>query len=84
MLAEKRYRGDQADLFSAAVVLFTMVAQKPPFEKSDKKDWYFKSLQLRPDLFWKSNSKKNFYKDDFKKLVEKMLDRDPRKRLSVK
>lgn len=48
------YNAAKADVFSAAVTLFLMLAKCPPFRTADMKDQYFRRLSA-PDkkAFWK-------------------------------
>lgn len=64
--AKKPYRGDQVDLFAAAIILFIMYAGTPPFTKADTKDPYYKLLTTnRHDTFWNAHSKHKPNKDFF-------------------
>jgi len=56
---KKSYLATDADLFAAAVCLFTWVAQTMPFKKAEKEGAYYKCIaKKRPDIFWKSHTKK--------------------------
>ena len=77
------------DSFAAGIVLFIMIAQRPPFTKARMDDPYYKALVTRPESFWKAHCKgrpegENFFSPDFKELVTKMLAKDPANRLTVK
>lgn len=74
------YNGAQVDLFSAAVILFIMVAGHPPFNKADPNgDQFYNKIALnRPDIFWKSHSSNKkgglaFFSEEFKNLITFML-----------
>lgn len=86
--AKKAYKGNEVDLFAAAIILFIMYAGTPPFNKADTKDAYYKLLTTgRHDVFWNAHSKhkpsKEFFSNDFKDLIVKMLAEDPKNRLSI-
>jgi serine/threonine protein kinase len=49
----KAYRGREVDLFSAAIILFIMVTQHPPFTYAKLDDPFFQLIaKNRSDLFW--------------------------------
>lgn len=53
VLANTPYRGEQADIWSSAVVMFTMLCGNPPFQAANKSDWWFNAVSLkRHDRFW--------------------------------
>lgn len=75
----KVYQGTVVDIFAAAIILFIMVAQHPPFSKAVSTDAHYKLICAnRLDLFWKfhSRSKPNgaeFFSEDFVSLISSML-----------
>lgn len=47
------YDGKSVDLFAAAIILFSMLAQRPPFQSANKKNVHYKLLGTEnEDLFW--------------------------------
>jgi serine/threonine protein kinase len=86
--AKKPYKGNEVDLFAAAIILFIMYAGTPPFNKADTKDAYYKLLTTgRYDVFWNAHSKhkpnKDFFSPEFKDLIARMLAEDPKNRLTI-
>lgn len=71
------YLGRSVDLFAAAIILFIMVAEHPPFNSATPSDPFYKCLAAnRADIFWKSHSKNKpagFFSESFKDLVQSML-----------
>lgn len=77
----QKYNGQSVDLFSAAIILFIMVAQHPPFVEATNNDIYYKCLAVnRADLFWQQSSKgkpQGFFSEDFKDLIQSCLQLSP-------
>mmetsp|Transcript_123 Transcript_123/g.238 ORF Transcript_123/g.238 Transcript_123/m.238 type:complete len:133 (-) Transcript_123:758-1156(-) len=52
------YQGRSVDLFAAAIILFIMVAQHPPFTTAQPQDPFYRCLAAnRADIFWKTHTK---------------------------
>ena len=50
------YSGTSVDLFAAAIILFIMVTQRPPFSSANPKDPHYAYLAAkRSDMFWKAH-----------------------------
>ena len=83
------YQGRSVDLFAAAIILFIMVAAHPPFTTAEPQDPFYRCLAAsRADIFWRTHckSKENgdeFFSEDFKDLVQAMLQLDPAHRPSI-
>lgn len=83
------YQGEKVDLFAAAIVLFIMVAQHPPFTTAQPGDPFYRCLAAnRGDIFWKTHCKSKpngmaFFSEEFKDLVSQMLALDPNNRPSI-
>ena len=77
----KSYTGESVDLFAAAVILFTMVSQRPPFETATLQDGLYRYLAAeRPRQFWDlhlasfaEEGDSVGYSDEFRDLFEKMM-----------
>lgn len=85
----KSYTGQSVDLFAAAIILFIMLSQRPPFESARPSDPHYSLLVGgRRDFFWSSHDSvengPSIFSDDFKDLFEKMTSLNPKNRLSMK
>ncbi|CAM9666653.1 unnamed protein product [Laminaria digitata] len=79
------YDGSLADVWSAGVILFTMLAGHPPMEQAAETDWWFRALKLgRQDLFWQSHEGNTRpFPEEAKDLISSMLMVDPAERITV-
>ena len=80
------YSGESVDLFACGIILFIMYSQNPPFGKADPNDPYYRLLSNGDPRFWQLHSRNkppNFYTEEFKDLIQKMLALDPTARLSI-
>ena len=89
LYSNKPYNGKSSDLFSAAIILFIMVAAHSPFQTAKSYDPFYKHLvEDNIDLFWKTHSRnkehgENFFSADFKDLMTKMLNPNPKQRPTI-
>lgn len=87
IIFKKPYNGTVVDLFAAAVILFVMVAQHPPFVRADTSDYFYKPLiENKPDQFWQNHAKNKppgYFSNDFMFLISAMLSFQPEQRLSL-
>ena len=83
----QEYDGKKVDLFAAAIILFIMVSEHPPFTAARPDDPFHRCLAAnRSDIFWKTHLKEkteNFYSEDFKDLVQGLLALDPLTRPTI-
>ena len=82
------YKGEDVDLFAAAVIIFTMMSGSPPFMKwAEKNDDFYKLIcENKSKTFWRAHEQfkeKNFFSADFKDLITCMLQENPILRLST-
>ncbi|CAD8193389.1 unnamed protein product [Paramecium pentaurelia] len=80
---QKFYNPEQADIFAAGVILFTMVIRSAPFKTSKSTDPYYSLLKNNKQSFWKIFSEIADSSAQFKDLIEKMLDENPLKRITI-
>jgi len=76
------------DLFAAGIVLFIMIVGTPPFVKADQSDPYYNLIMNNKlNKFWNQHLKfkndKKFFTEEFKDLLNRMLQFDPKNRLSI-
>jgi len=92
-IAEKLDILKAGDIFALGVTLFTMVTGVAPFASATKNDANYRALLLgkrkKCDWFWKkhiiakSMTEKGLLSEEFKNLVEGMLDPTPSDRLTI-
>lgn len=86
-IQSKDYVGTCVDIFSAGVILFIMYTGTPPFEKTTPNDSYYRLIKERNyTTFWNAHSKRkpvDFYTEDFKDLVNRMLEYNPADRITL-
>lgn len=76
MISSKKYNGLEVDIWSSGVILFAMVCGYLPFEDNNTAELYKKILSgdyVFPD----------FVSENFKNLIEKVLNVDPAKRYRI-
>jgi len=81
------YKGAEVDLFASAVILFIMVTGHPPFKRAVTNDPYYRLLApYFFNIFWTAHSRgkpADFFNNEFKDLITKMLQYNPTTRLSM-
>ena len=81
--AKRPYSGASVDIFAAAIILFIMFTQHPPFTRAEPSDPFYRLLCAnRADLFWKAHSKNkvgglDFFPESFRNMITAMLQFDP-------
>lgn len=84
----KPYSGPSVDLFAAAIILFVILTQRPPFSTADPNDPHYRLLAAnRADIFWLAHLEADdgveTHSPEFKDLFEKMMAINPCHRLSI-
>lgn len=83
IIANKKYT-EKADIFSAGVILFIMLAGFPPFQNAVAKDWWFdKLIKGKYKLFWMAHERTAKFSTNAKDILQKMLYPKEAKRLDV-
>lgn len=80
------YSGQSADVFSSGVILFLMLSHNLPFSKADPHNNLYRKISSHDPMFWKIHSRSkpdSFFSEDFKDLIEKMLEINSEKRLNL-
>lgn len=86
ILVSKPYIGQKADLFSAGVLLFIMVARHPPFKVAAMQDTRYKLFCLQNETFWKKmamGKPEGVFSTEFKELINELLAFNPSMRPSI-
>jgi len=84
MFKSKGYDGFAADIWACGVILFIMLAGFPPFQKPNNSDWWFNKLNNNKHaLFWQAHSRSAYFSDQTKDFINKILNPDPTKRISI-
>lgn len=86
ILAGEAYKGEQADLFASAVILFILLSQHPPFVKAEPSDRYYKRIAkdngAEIHKFWKVYEDEGF-SDSFMDLFSRMVCFNPKGRMTL-
>lgn len=86
LLCRKPYSAASVDIFAAGVVLFIFFSGHPPFHEAKLDDPYYKVFINNKQRFWDFHSKQNKkreYSENFKALVNGMMEFDPEKRFTI-
>jgi serine/threonine protein kinase len=86
IIIAKPYTGEKVDLFAAGVLLFTMLAQHPPFRKASGHDGFFKLFCQQNETFWKKMGESKpagTFSESLKSLINGMLELNPVKRFGM-
>jgi serine/threonine protein kinase len=80
----RRGYDNSADIFSAGVILFIMIAGFPPFQFASRNDWWFHKLMSgKTRLFWRAHCRNATFTDDAKDFLERILAPDASNRITI-
>ena len=84
----KKYEGAKVDLFAAAIILFVILTQRPPFSSASPQDPHYRLIAAgRAELFWNAHAEaengNDIYSAEFKDLFQKMMTLNPAQRPSI-
>lgn len=82
------YEGARVDLFAAAIILFVILTQRPPFLKAHPQDPHYRLIAAgRAELFWQAHADaeqgQDIYSAEFKDLFQKMMTLNPAQRPTI-
>jgi len=72
------------DLFASAIVLFTILCQRPPFRVAKPNDPHYSLLAKgENDIFWEAHAEANggddIFSSEFKDMFQQIMKLDPKK-----
>ena len=86
----EQYKPQPVDVFAAAIILFVILTQRPPFASAHPEDVHYKLISeggSNAQIFWSAHAEaedgKDIYSDDFKDLFEKAMALDADSRITV-
>jgi serine/threonine protein kinase len=87
----QKYDGKQVDIFAAAIILFVIMTQRPPFASAHPDDVHYQLVSAGGDnasMFWQAHAEANeegqdIYSAEFKDMFESLMALNPSNRLSI-